>query len=371
MSEGSDAERAALRLQGGPSEAYMALGLTLREQRRLGEAADVLQDGVRQAPDDALLHFNHALVLLEAGRYAEGFAEYEWRWRLPEFQARRTDFGRPAWDGGDPRGRTILVHTEQGLGTNVQFIRYAPLVAARGGKVVLLCPPGLAPLLQTVEGVAAVIPNGQPLPPFDLHAPMASLPRLLGTTFDTIPARVPYLAADPARVATWRERLAADGPTGFRVGLIWAGNQKPDPARTCPLSAFAPLARMTGVQFYSLQKGDTAVEARRPPEGLALLDLSDALHDFADTAAAIANMDLIISVDTSVAHVAGALGKPVWTLLPYLADWRWGVDRADSPWYPTMRLLRQAKQGEWAGVLEGVAGDLRARVSSMSRRERD
>jgi tetratricopeptide (TPR) repeat protein len=361
MSDGADAERKALLLQGGPLPAYLALGMTLREQRRLEEAADVLRQGVRRSPDDALLHFNLALILLEAGHYRAGFTEYEWRWRLPEFQARRVDFGRPGWDGSDLQGRTILLHAEQGLGTNVQFVRYAPLVAARGGKVVMLCPPGLAPLFRTVEGVTAVVDGGQPPPPFDMHAPMASLPRLLGTTFESIPSRVPYVAAEPARVAAWRKRLAADGPVaaGMKVGLVWAGNQKPDPARTCPLSAFAPLAGVAGVQFYSLQKGDAAAEARRRPDGLALLDLSDALHDFADTAAAIANMDLIISVDTSVAHVAGALGKPVWTLLPYLADWRWGVDRADSPWYPTMRLFRQLKLGEWSDVMERVAGALK------------
>jgi Flp pilus assembly protein TadD len=357
--EAADAEQAALAIQGGPPEAHNTLGLDLRALRRLDEAIEQLRRAVRLSPSDPFLHFNLALVLLEAGQYEEGFREYEWRWRLPEFLKRQRNFSQPRWDGSELKGRTILLYTEQGLGTNIQFIRYATLVAQRGGRVIVQCPPTLARLFATVAGVSEVIAGSSdaPLPTFDTHAPLASLPHLMGTTLETIPNTVPYVKADSLVVESWRRRISPDG-NGLKVGLVWAGNQKPDPARTCPLAEFAPLARLEGVRFYSLQKGPFAADAARPPAGLRLTDLSPDLTDFAETAAAVTALDQVISVDTSVAHLTGALGRPVCTLLPYLADWRWLVCRANSPWYKTMQLLRQDQSEGWPLAIDKLKGFL-------------
>jgi Flp pilus assembly protein TadD len=359
-SEAADAEREALAIQGGPPEAFNTLGLDLRALRKLDEAIEQLRRAVRLSPNDPFLHFNLALVLLESGHLEEGFKEYEWRWRLPEFVKRQRNFTQPRWDGSELKGRTILLYTEQGLGTNIQFVRYATLVAQRGGRVILHCPPTLARLFATVEGVSQVLAGGSPiekLPPFDVHAPLASLPHLLGTTQASIPNQVPYFKVDQERVGVWRARITGNAGE-LKVGLVWAGNQKPDPARTCPLAEFAPLAKVQGVRFYSLQKGEFAAQIQQAPPGLHLIDLADSLKDFADTAAAVSLLDLVISVDTSVAHLAGALGKSVWTLLPYLADWRWLVDREDTPWYPTMRLFRRCAQGRWSDVIDGLRSTL-------------
>ena len=356
--EAAEAEREALAIQGGPPEAHNTLGLDLRNLRRLDQAIDQLRQAVKLSPEDPFVHFNLSLVLLEAGQIEEGFAEYEWRWKLPDFEKRRRNFSRPRWDGSGLNGRTILLYTEQGLGTNIQFIRYASLITERGGKVIVQCPPVLARLFATVPGVSKVFAGGnEPSVPFDVHAPLASLPHLLKTTLESVPDRVPYFSVDLKLVETWQRRIEREDGI-LNIGLVWAGNQKPDPDRTCPLSEFAPLARVKGVRFYSLQKGEYAKEAKHPPTGLNLIDLADGLGDFADTAAAVSLMDLVISVDTSVAHLAGALGKRTWTLLPYLADWRWLVAREESVWYPGMCLCRQMRQGDWPSAIEPLPGRL-------------
>jgi tetratricopeptide (TPR) repeat protein len=361
----ADAERKALEIQGGPPEAYSTLGLDLRKLRRLEQAVDLLRQAVKLSPEDPFVHFNLALVLLEAGQYSEGFVEYEWRWRLPDFSTRRRNFSKPPWDGSNLKGRTILIYTEQGLGTNIQFVRYVTSIARSGGRVILQCPPALARLFATVPGVLRVNASiDQPEDAFDVHAPMASLPRLLKTTLQTIPNEIPYFRLGEDHIGTWLSRFPENDKV-MKVGLVWAGNQKPDPARTCPLNELARLRDVKGVQFYSLQKGNFAIQHDQPPP-IPLIDLSTDLKDFADTAAAISQLDLVISVDTSVAHLAGALGKPVWTLLPYLADWRWLVNRSDTPWYPTMRLFRQPRQGEWGEVLDCVAK--RIQTESLTRR---
>jgi Flp pilus assembly protein TadD len=362
IAEAVDVELELLGRRGGTARAFLAVGLSLRELRRLDEAVETLRRAAALAPDDAEIHFNLALVLLEAGRYEEGFVEYEWRWRMPDFESRRPQLARPLWDGSALRGRTILLHTEQGLGTNIQFVRYAAMAAQRGGDVIVGCPPSLAALFRTTRGVSRVIAAGQPLPPFDVHLPLASLPRVLGTTLATIPVDVPYLSADAARLAAWRERIGRHGRSA-NVGLVWAGNSKPDPKRTCPLEEFERLTHVDGARCFSLQKGSRCngeAWSARP------IDLSADLTDFAETAAAVAALDLVISVDTSVAHLAGALAKPVWTLLPYLSDWRWLVGREDSAWYPTMRLFRQHRPGDWRSVLDRVALELEAAARSRS-----
>ena len=353
-----DVRRELLERQGGSAESFIALGLEYRQLCRLDDSVAMLRRAVELSPNDPATHFNLGLVLLEKGEFEQGFREYEWRWGLPEFAARRRKFPQREWDGSDLRGRTILLYTEQGLGTSVQFVRYASLVAQRGGRVIVQSPSRLVDLFKTVTGVFRVIGGCEPPPVFDVHAPLVSLPRLLGTTLASVPANVPYLSADPARVAAWESRLGAEGRE-FKVGLAWRGNPRPDPERSCALADFGPLAGVNGVGFHRLQIGEGASEAKRPPSGMRLVDLSEHQTDFADTAAAISLLDLVISVDTSVAHVAGALGKPVWTLLPYLSDWRWMVGREDTPWYPTMRLFRQARARDWAGVMGRVAEALR------------
>jgi hypothetical protein len=266
------------------------------------------------------------------------------------------------WDGSDPAGRTIFVHTEQGFGDTIQFVRYVTMLIARGAKVILECTLPLRSLMSSVKGVSKVVVAGVRPPDFDLHIPLLSLPKIFKTTLETVPNEVPYLFVDDERMAKFKQ-LTRDPGAKLRVGITWAGNIKPDPARTCPLENFAPLASIQGVTFFSLQKGEPEADADRPPPGLKLIKLSDELKDFADTAAAMLNLDLILTIDTAGAHLAGALGRPTWTILPWACDWRWLTDREDSPWYPTMRLFRQPTRGDWASVIAQVADELGKRVT--------
>ena len=344
--------RQALRLDPGHAPAHNNLGNVLRSQGRPREAAACYEKALESQPDYAEAHWNRALALLVTGDFEAGWQEYGWRLRLKGLAPRQ--FPQPLWDGAALGGRTILLHAEQGLGDTLQFIRYAPLVKQSGGRVLLECQAPLAPLLETVRGVDQVIPAGSPLPDFDVQAPLLELPQIFGTALATIPAEVPYLAGDPKRVARWRRKIVRPGKRA--IGLVWAGNpaHTNDRNRSLPLSCFAPLARLPGVRLFSLQKGPQAAELLAPPAGLRLRDLGQELADFAETAAAILNLDLVITADTAVAHLAGALARPVWTLLPFAPDWRWLLDRADSPWYPTMRLFRQPRPRDWAAAIEKV-----------------
>jgi hypothetical protein len=271
------------------------------------------------------------------------------------------------WDGSsDLTGRTILVHTEQGYGDTLQFVRYVPRLAEAGARVILECHHTIAKLLSRVPRVDRVVASGLALPDFDLHTPMLSLPRAFKTTLEHVPAQVPYVTAAPDRVEAWKRRItlapspgiAGEGRgEGLSVGLIWAGNATPDPKRNVPGAMLSALAGVQGVRFYSLQRTDAGTYTA-PPAELQLIDLSPELTDFHETAAAMTALDLIITIDTSTAHLAGALGRPTWTLLPWSPDWRWLLDREDSPWYPTMRLFRQTKLDEWGDVLERVREEL-------------
>jgi hypothetical protein len=298
------------------------------------------------------------------GDYPNGWRGYETRWRIPESFPPR-DFRQPVWDGSDISGKTVLLHAEQGFGDTIQFCRYAPLVAERGATVIVECQPPLAALLQTLAGVKQVVPRGEPLPDFDLQCPLLGLPLRFGTTVETTPARVPYLHADEQRVARWREKIGQGD--GLRVGIAWAGaaGYGNDQRRSLTLSSFAPLAQIEGIRWYSLQKGDAAKQAEHPRQGMHLFDFTSDLNDFADTAALIANLDLLICVDTAVAHLGGALGKPVWTMLPFCPDWRWMLGREDSPWYPTMRLFRQPTRGDWLSVMQRIRGELQNHSSPL------
>jgi len=330
----------------------------VQEQDRQAEAAKYFEAAIAENPDDAEAHWNLSLALLALGDYERGWREYEWRWRNPALNAPRRESDKPLWLGGEPiAGKTLLVHPEQGFGDAIQMVRYVPLLAARGARVVLICHRDLRRLFGSVEPTMEVIGlrDGN-LPAFDCHIPMMSLPLAFGTTLETIPADVPYLAAPTEQVLRWRERLAAHG-AGRRLGLVWSGNPEFSRAekKACPPERLAPLLDRRGWRFFSLQKGAAAAGiAQLDPAGGRIVDFSDELADFRDTAALVSALDLVITVDTAVAHLAGALGKPVWVLLPFNADWRWLRGRSDSPWYPSARLFRQAADGGWAGVIDAV-----------------
>jgi len=310
--------REALCLQPDFPEAHNNLGNTLYAVGRPAEAEASYREALRLRPDFPDAHNNLGYALLLAGRFEEGWKEYEWRWKTKQLSGDAGRFSAPLWSGEAIGDRVILLHAEQGLGDTLQFCRYVPLIAA-GARVVLEVQAPLARLLSQLPGIAAIVARGDRLPPFDLHCPLLSLPGAVGTTLDTIPAETPYLAADPGLAADWRHRLA--GLDGLRVGLVWAGGRRLDPnlaavdrRRSIALDTMSPLGEVSGVTFISLQKGEPSAQAAHPPGGMALYDFTADLHDFADTAALVDNLDLVISVDTSVVHLAGALGKPVWLL---------------------------------------------------------
>jgi tetratricopeptide (TPR) repeat protein len=353
--EEAEAELArAIELRPNYASAFANLGLVLQERGRYGEAMGAYDRAIAADPAHPTARANRAMLLLLLGRLREGFAEYEWRWRMPGFATPAPAFPQPKWDGGDLAGRTLFVHAEQGLGSAIQFVRYVRIAAAKGGRVLLECRRPLHRLFESSRGGAdgiEVVMKGEPLPAFDRHAPLMSLPNLLGATLDTIPAEIPYLEARPADIAAWRERLA--GVPTPRIGLVWAGNPRHenDRNRSMPAARFAQLIERSRASFFSLQIPAAAEDLAALPSG-SVTDLAPALGDFADTAAVIENLDLVISVDTAAAHLAGALGKPVWLLLPYVPEWRWMLERDDSPWYPTMRLFRQRCPGDWREVIE-------------------
>jgi len=334
-------------------------GNALTDLCRPDEALASYDAAVAAAPDHAEAHWNRSLALLAKGDLQRGFAEYEWRKRRPN--AAEREFVQPLWLGdGDIAGKTILLHAEQGYGDTIQFVRYAPMVAARGAKIVLEVQPPLKPLFQTAA--ATVVARGEPLPPFDLHCPLMSLPLAFRTTLESIPATTPYLPPPPDRVAKWRTLLPAGKP--LRVGLCWAGSatHRNDHNRSIPLEALKPLFDDTRIRFVSLQR-DLREADRKALRGLPQIGRFESeLKDFADTAAAVSLLDLVISVDTGVAHLAGALGKPVWLLLPFIAEWRWLDRRTDSPWYPSARLFRQPRADDWASVVDRVRGELGRQV---------
>jgi hypothetical protein len=334
---------------------YNNLANVLKDRGELAEAAAAYRKALALRPDFVDAWLNLGIVLLLAGDLGQGFLCYEARRELRELA-----YLQPRWGGEELGGRRILLHTRQGLGDVIQFVRYAPMVAGRGGEVVVACKPELKRLIQSQAGISRVVSDTEGCPPVDLQCPLLSLPYVMGTTLQTIPAVVPYLGGTESDRAFWRERLARE-PGGLRVGLNWAGNLLPrrNRKRTFDGAAMGPLAKVGGVRFYSLQRGP---DGQMPPPGFQLVDWTGELKDLADTAALISNLDLVITCDTSVAHLAGALGGPVWVGLPFAPDWRWLLGRSDSPWYPTMRLFRQQSAGDWKGVFEAMAGEL-ARVS--------
>jgi tetratricopeptide (TPR) repeat protein len=356
--EGAEASyRQALRLRPDDAEVHSNLGNTLRDLGHPVEAEASYREALRLRPDFPEAQHNLSFALLLTGRFGEGWKQFEWRWKTKRMSGNARDFGAPLWSGEAIGDRVILLHAEQGFGDTLQFCRYAPLIAA-GARTVLEVPTPLMRLLSQLPSVTQIVAQGNSLPAFDLHCPLMSLPRAVNTTLDTIPAVTPYLAADPAHAAEWRKRLA--GLDGLRIGLVWSGGFRLAPGlatidrRRIALATMAPLGEVSGVSFVSLQKGEAAAQAANPPCGMALHDFTADLHDFADTAALIDGLDLVISIDTAVAHLAGALGKPIWLLNRFDADWRWLLNRDDSPWYPTLRQFRQPSPGDWNSVIRRV-----------------
>jgi tetratricopeptide (TPR) repeat protein len=349
----------ALRLRPDFAEAVNNLGNTLRDLGRLDEAQALFDRALRLKPDYVDAHWNRALLWLMRGDFARGWPEYEWRWRLPSLPER--PFPQPRWDGGPLRGKTILLHAEQGLGDTFQFVRYARLVQQRGAKVILACPPALVRLLAGCTGVDQLVAQGSPLPPFDCHAPLLSLPGIFGTGLNSIPADAPYLRADPALIEYWRGRLA--DPPGCKIGIAWqgSGRNRTDARRSIPLGEFEALTLVAGVRLISLQKGPGAEQLpaladRFPVEELPGLD--ETRGPFMDTAAVLCCLDLVICCDTALGHLAGALGMPCWLALMAVPDWRWLLGRDDSPWYPRHRLYRLDAPGHWDGLFRRIARDL-------------
>jgi tetratricopeptide (TPR) repeat protein len=342
--------RAAIARDPALVEAHASLGFILTSRGRLQQAMAACAEAIRLAPDYADAHWNLAVAALLAGDFTLGFEKYEWRKRHDRFHRDFLDLPGPVWHGENLAGRTLLVNAEQGLGDTIQLARYLPLIAEAGGRPVLACDPSLTGLLATLPGVATVAKTGQ-LPPCDFWIDQMSLPRVFATLPDTIPCAAGYLSADPARVAAWRARL----PHGKKIGIVWAGNpaHSNDRRRSLPPAALARILAVPGIEFVSLQVGPRARET-------ALKDNTPLLRDYAETAALIENLDLVIAIDTSVAHLAGALGKPCWLLLPFAPDWRWLDGRDDTPWYSSLRLFRQPAPGDWDSVAGRVALGLAA-----------
>ncbi|AWJ87453.1 hypothetical protein TSH58p_29180 (plasmid) [Azospirillum sp. TSH58] len=352
----------ALALRPDHTSALSGLANRLRDRREIAASLRLHDRAVRLQPSSAEARWNRSLARLLAGDLTGGWEDYEARWRVADFPTKPRGLPQPLWSGEDIAGRTILLHEEQGRGDAIQFVRYAPLVAARGARVLLEVGADLVPLFRGLPGVERVFGRGEPLPPFDWQCPLLSLPRAFGTRLETIPAAVPYLTADPARTAAWRERLAGDDLT---VGLVWAGNPQfaGDRERSPGLAALAPLLAVPGCRVFGLQLGpgrDALSQRAMPP---SFTDLAPEIRDFADTAAIMASLDLVVSSCTAPAHLAGALGVPLWVLLSHAPDWRWLLDRADSPWYPTARLFRQPRPGDWAAVADEVAAALAGRAA--------
>lgn len=367
LAEAVAAYRQAMALQPDYASAHNNLGVVLQDQGQLAAADAAYRQAIELKPDYPDAQFNRALLQLLQGDYKAGWEAHEWRWQCALFRPHHWNIPQPMWDGSELTDRTIILHVEQGFGDIIQFIRFVPLVAARcgGGEVLVKCVPELRRLLQHTPGMTRWLEDAEPLPAFDVHCSFMSLPLALGSTLENLPREVPYLHAEAAEVEKWRRELAGDTQR-LKVGVVWSGNptHTNDRNRSMPREALAPLGQVPGVSFYSLQKG--AADQPVGSAGLKLIDRTAELKDFVDTAALLANLDLVIAVDTAVAHLAGAMGKPVWTLLPFMPDWRWLLEREDSPWYTTMRLFRQTTRGDWEGVIQRVKVALERLVRGAS-----
>ena len=348
LAAAEDLCRGAICLDPELIEAHASLGFILTARGQLTAAIAACERAIELSPRFTQAHWNLAIAALLSGDLVRGFAEYEWRKRHLLYRQDFVLLPGPQWDGSDPTGRTILVRAEQGFGDMIQFSRYLPLIREAGGIPLFLCPASMAPLIRSMPGVR-VFSRGDALPRCDAWIDQMSLPRVFGATLAMLPGASGYLRADPERVAAWRTMV----PGGTKVGVALAGNgsHRNDRRRSIPPALAFPLPEIPGVTFVNLHHGAAAT-------GLGLPDLSPRLTDYAETAALVANLDLVVTVDTSIAHLSGAMGRPAWILLPAAPDWRWLLQRADSPWYASLRLLRQQRAGDWTGVLAQVMREL-------------
>lgn len=350
LDEAITAYRQALAINPRYAAAHNNLGLDLQATGNCTEAVTHYEEAIRQQPDFAEAHWNLGLARLLLGDLTRGWSEYEWRLRCQPFSADGLTLDKMAlWQGQPLDGKTLLVRREQGAGDTLQFLRFVPELIRHGARVLLDVPSELAALTTSLGAGIELIDRNAPLPHFDYYINLLSLPHRLGITLENLSAKTPYLHPEERRVTLWQERLK--NYTERRIGLVWGGNPNHtnDRNRSCPLLTLQPLFEIPGVTWFSLQKGDSVIQLAAQASG-TLVDLGPQLHDYSDTAAALQAMDLLITVDTSVAHLAGTIGTPVWVLLPYAPDWRWLIVRNDSPWYPSMRLFRQWKPSDWDGV---------------------
>jgi tetratricopeptide (TPR) repeat protein len=350
--------RTALKFDPEGSTGYLRLGCVQILQDNLEEATECFERVRQLTPDSAEARAFLGIIHLRQGNFRLGLSEYEDRWTTQYGYRFRRELSQPRWNGEPLAGARILLHAEQGIGDTLQFVRYVPLVAALGAEVILEVQPPVHRLLASTPGAAKVICRDDVVPEVDWQCPLLSLPLVLGTELNTIPAKVPYVYANPDQAETWRQRMAVNS---LRVGLVWGGNPifPHELWRAIPLAQLAPLTHLEGTTFYSLQVGPPAGQMKALEDRVRLIDLQKELKDFGDTAAVVANLDLVIAMDTSVAHLVGAMGKPVWILLHKSADWRWFMEREDSPWYPTARLFRQSTLGNWQDVVARVERELR------------
>jgi tetratricopeptide (TPR) repeat protein len=361
LPEAVDLYHKAIQIQEDFIEPYINLGVIHLYQGRIEEAERFFRQGIEMDPENIDGHFNLSLTMLLKGDFENGWKEYEWRLKRERWKnACPHRFTIPRWDGTTFHGKKLFVYGEQGLGDVIQFSRYLPMVKALGGTVVFETSELLFCIFQEFSGTDKVVQrpfSNDVNREFDYHVPLLSLPGIFKTTLETIPADIPYLKADLIKTGDWKQRF---GDEEIRIGIVWAGNpdNKDDQYRSCRLTDFLPLLQIPGVRCYGLQKGEPSIEIAQLPDGMNFINLGEELADFSDTAGVIENLDLIISVDTAVVHLAGAMGKPVWNLRPAIPYWVWMMDREDTPWYPTMRIFRQKELGNWNSVMKTVAHEI-------------
>jgi tetratricopeptide (TPR) repeat protein len=363
LEQAADCYRRILDKQPGHAVARNNLAIALLGQGRANEAMEEYRAACVAAPGNPTIRWNLTLATLLRGDFAEGWREYEKCYRMGLYPTR--DFPKPAWSGEDIAGRTVLLYADQGFGDTIQFVRYAKLVRDRSPRVVVECQPGLVRLLKNTPGIDLAIAKEDPLPAFDCHAALRSMPYLFGTTLETIPAGAPYIRAQPALSDDWRQRL---GHTGPNIGVVWRGSpgHRHDRRRSIPPRRFAKLLGIPGVNWFSLQQDARPDETAALREHAEIADCGPLLTDWAETAALVSCLDLVVTVDTSVAHLAGALGKPVWVLVQFNPDWRWLLNRRDSPWYPSLRLFRQPSPGDWESVFADVRREFESAIPELS-----
>jgi len=346
----------ALQLDPGNIDVYHNIGILLHNRGLIEEAIRYYKKAISLNYNLAEIHFDLAFALLSIGNFEEGWREYQWRRKL---KSHSINFAEPEWEGITNEGR-LLLYEEQGYGDTIQFARYCDIVSNKGIKVILLCSEPLKSIMKNVNGITEVYNYKEQLPEFDFHCPLSKLPLIFRTDLDNIPSNIPYISITPDLFSFWKNKINSE--RHFKVGLAWAGNpeHRNDKNRSFPFEKYLPLFSLKNIKFYSLQIGPSSLRKINKPEGIDIIDLTEDIKDFSDTAALIENLDLVISVDTAIVHLAGALGKKVWTLLPFSPDWRWMLNRDDSPWYPTMKLFRQTKSGDWDTVIKMVYSELSA-----------